>query len=78
MTLIEQFPDVSMQIRRLNQKKTQKKIGSQKEHYDNDIDKELDLYYDNEFRKWHNKLALIIGFIITCLLAALVGISRFF
>ena len=78
MTLIQQFPDVSMQMRRLNQKKTQKKTGPQKEHYDNDNGKALDLYYDNEFRKWHNKLALIIVFIITCLLAAVVGISRLF
>jgi hypothetical protein len=78
MTLLQQFPDVSAQMRRLNQKNTQKKIGSQKEYYDNDNDKALDLYYDNEFRKWHNKLALIIVFIISCLLAALVGISRLF
>jgi hypothetical protein len=78
MTLIQQFPDVSMQMRRLNQKKTQKKTGPKKEHYDNDNGKALDLYYDNEFRKWHNKLALIIVVIITCLLAAVVGISRLF
>ena len=78
MTFIQQFPDVSMQMRRLNQKKTQKKTGLQKEHYDSDNGKTLDLYYDNEFRKWHNKLALIIVVIITCLLAAVVGISRLF
>jgi hypothetical protein len=80
MTLLQQFPDVSMQMRRLNQKNTQKKTGSQKEHNDNENDngKEFTLYYDNEFRKWHYKLALIIVFIITCLLVALVGISRLF
>jgi hypothetical protein len=76
MTLLQQFPDVSMRMRRLNQKNTPSKREMQKEQNDNG--KELDLYYDNEFRKWHNKLALIIVFIITCLLAALVGISRLF
>jgi hypothetical protein len=78
MTLLQQFPDVSMQMRRLTQKNTQKKTGSQKDHNANGNCKELDLYYDNEFRKWHIKLALIIVFIITCLLVALVGISRLF
>ena len=76
MTLIQQFPDVSMQMRQLNQKNRLKKIGSQKGHFDNG--KALGLYYDNEFRKWHIKLALIIAFIIACLLAAVVGISRLF
>jgi hypothetical protein len=65
-------------MRQLNQKNRQKKIVSQKEHYENDNGKELALYYDNEFRKWHNKLAIIIVLIITCLLAAVVGISRLF
>ena len=78
MTLIQQFPDVSMQIRQLNQKKTQKKVGSRKDHNASGNCKELDLYYDNEFRKWHIKLALIIVFIITSLLVALIGISRLF
>ena len=78
MNLLQQFPDVSMQVRQLNQKRTQREIGSTKGHNDNDHGKELELYYDNEFRKWHTKLALIVVFIIACLLGALVGVSQLF
>ena len=78
MKLLQQFPDVSMQIRRLNLKRAQMEIVSTKEHDDNDNGKELNLYYENEFKKWHTKLAMIILFIISSLLATLIGISQFF
>jgi hypothetical protein len=75
MTHLRHFPE-SIEIKWIDQKKYPKGISSAKEP--NDSDKVLAVYYDNEFRKWHYKLALIIGFIITSLFVALVGILKLF
>ena len=74
MKLLHQFPDASMKVRLLSQKRTRKEIRNTKEYNGNG--KELDLYYDNEFRKWHTKLALIIVFIIAGLSAAIIAVSK--
>jgi hypothetical protein len=75
MTLAQQFP-VSMQMERLNKKKSPVRVMGAKERGDNE--NSLEVYYNNEFRKWHIKLVLIIGFIIACLFTALVGIAELF
>jgi hypothetical protein len=79
MNLIQQFPDVSMQMRdKLRLKKTRKgNSGFQsRDHNDNAAD--LTVFYDNEFRKWHYKLGLIIVLAITGLYAVTFTISGIF
>jgi hypothetical protein len=74
MIHLRQFPE-SIEMKRIDQKKHLKGVSAKEP---NDIDKALAVYYDNEFRKWHYKLVLIIGFIITSLFVAFVGVLKFF
>lgn len=65
MTLIEQFPDVSMLIReknKLNLKYSAAKLF--KDIHYNSITPEQK-FYDNEFRTWHYKLLLYLGLLFT-------------
>jgi hypothetical protein len=62
MNLNKQFPDVSLQMR--NQVKWAKKSHQQQRMsmgHLQDNDPELALFYDNEFKRWHYKLTLIIA-----------------
>lgn len=78
MTQLQHF-HVPIQMqgqRRSNQKNNRNDRVSMNEG--NDDDKVLALYYDNEFRKWHYKLVLIIAFIIAGLFAVLIGLSKLY
>jgi hypothetical protein len=77
MTLIQQFPDVTMKARLLHRKNAKQNVST-KEHDDESNNRASELYYESEFRKWHYKLALIIVTIITCMLAALIGLAKLF
>ena len=76
MDLIQQFPDISMEIRnklRLSQKvRPGQKLIAQPLLQ---TDKMLAAYYDKEFRKWHYKLAFIILFCVAGLYALVINLS---
>jgi hypothetical protein len=78
MNLIQQFPDVSLQIRnrvKWNQKDRLEKRMSAERLKDNDP--ELLLFYADEFKKWHYKITVIIVLGITCLYSVVLAGSGF-
>lgn len=78
MNLIEQFPDVSLQMRaRVKRNRAVNSISNATvQPYD--IDKALAKYYQGEFRKWHFKLALIVGGILVILFSLILNAPGFF
>jgi hypothetical protein len=64
MTLIEQFPDVSMLMRDKKKQEANNKASPIKTGYNSMITSEQ-RYYDQEFRNWHYKLLFGIGLILT-------------
>lgn len=79
MNLIQQFPDVSPLIRnrvKWNQNIRHEKRMSMRHLEDNDP--EIVRFYDNEFKKWHYKLTLIIAFGIACLYGVIFTASGIF
>ncbi len=78
MNLIQQFPDVSMQMR-IQSRSNQKKLRKEKQASQvNASDNTLTMFYENEFRKWHYKLLLIIVFVITSLYCTVFALSALF
>jgi hypothetical protein len=72
MNSVQQFPDISNKRRWiLNNQRKEKLQAEQGEKRD----KQLTVFYDNEFRKWHYKLTLIIVFILTCLFFVVYSLS---
>jgi hypothetical protein len=78
MNLIHQFPDVSLQMR--NRVKWNKKGRQEKRMPTRHLkdDPELVLFYDNEFKKWHYMLILIIALGIACLYSVVLAASGIF
>jgi hypothetical protein len=79
MNLIQQFPDVSMQIRnrvKWNKKSPQEKKMSKRNLNDNDP--KVALSYDNQFKTWHYKLTLLIAVGIACLYGVILTASGIF
>jgi hypothetical protein len=76
MNLIQQFPDVSLQMRnrvKWNKKSRLEKRMSMRHLKDNDP--EVVLFYENEFKQWHCKLTLIIALGIACLYTVVLAAS---
>ena len=79
MNLINQFPDVSMDVRA--------KLKRQQKNYSHIMamepqqtvtEKTLADFYDNEFRKWHIKVALMITGLLAGLFFVALSLPRFF
>jgi hypothetical protein len=67
MTLKEQFPDVSMRIREKKKLDVNyKAVELFKDIQYNPITLDQK-FYDNEFRKWHYKVLIYLGFLFTAL-----------
>jgi hypothetical protein len=71
MNLLQQFPDTTSKSKRTFNNRRREKARAER-GYDS---KRLELFYDNEFRKWHYKLVLIILFILICLFVVVYTIS---
>jgi hypothetical protein len=67
MTLIEQFPDVSMQIREKRKLDSQNKIGDLLKHFEYNPVTYDQKFYDKEFRIWHFKVLAFLGLSCTAL-----------
>lgn len=76
MNLVQQFPDVSLQMRnrvKRNQESHHEKRMSMRDLKPNDP--ELVRFYDHEFKKWHHTLTLIIAVGIACLYGVILAAS---
>ena len=77
MNLIQQFPDVSFQLRnrvKWNQGSRHEKRSSIRHLEDNDP--ELVRFYNHEFKKWHRTLTLIIVVGIASLCGVILAASE--
>jgi hypothetical protein len=77
MTLSQQFPDFS--VITTNERTLRKQLFRSTNEKSKAVANKLDAdtkYYENEFRKWHYKLLLIISLILTGLYTFLYNLPR--
>ena len=79
MNLVQQFPDVSMNMR--HKFKSHRKNSLMRDlnlQKNQDQDKVMTKFYKDEFRKWHIKLILIIVFTVASLSIIILNVPWFF
>jgi hypothetical protein len=77
MNLIKQFPDFSADIRaKLALSKNSNRKTQAKSVVMDTLAEAETKYYKKEFRKWHYKLAIIVGLIVTALYAFILNVPR--